>query len=133
MRLILFAYLSVCLRFEGILLSRHRVHIELIIPVRLDKRILHGQPIVVDPFIVPRTFLVKQEHVFGLAISIDHFQVEAHVLAEEWLEIACGVPVVKARDWNEAVNGEILGFDAITGQHFHLEEASLRVQIHGEN
>ena len=82
---------------------------------------------------MPGALFVKHEHLFGLSVSVDHFQVEAHVLAEERLQVGGCVPVVETGDGDQTIDGQIFGFDAITRQQFHLEETSFWVEVHAEN
>ena len=64
--------------------SHEVVWVEVIVPSSLIIGCVHVECVVIDALIVPFTVLIEQVHLFRVSVRVDHVQVQAGVLLEEW-------------------------------------------------
>ena len=108
------------------------LRVELIIPACFVECVVHVEGFVVDAFVVPLAVLVEQEHLFRVRVRVDHIEIKALVLLEEWLE-AGGAPVIVLCNRNHLACGHEESLNAAELQSIELNEISLRVELHSED
>ena len=106
--------------------------VELVVPLSLIEGVFHVKGFVVDAFVVPLAVLVEQEHLFRVRVRVDHIEIKALVLLEEWLE-AGGAPVIVLCNRNHLACGHEESLNAAELQSIELNEISLRVELHSED
>lgn len=92
--------------------SHEVVRVELVVPLRFIKGAVHVESIMVDALVVPLAILVEQEHLLRVRVGINHVQVEALMLLEEWTPRG-SAPVVVLGDGNDLVDRHIRRLHAV--------------------
>ena len=109
--------------------SAEVVRIELIVPLRLIKCLIHGECIMVDSLVLPLAILVKHIHLLRAWVGVDHIQVQALILLEEGTP-GGRAPVVVLGDWDDLVHGHIQSLHSAELQSIELKKLSFWIQLH---
>ena len=108
------------------------MRIELVVPICLSEGIFHAQSIMVDAIVMPFTAFIEHIHLFGVNIGVDHVQVQALVLLEEWSP-GGRAPVVILSDWDNRLHWNVYGLDTVEFQCVKSEKFGFWVQLHPQD
>ena len=101
---------------------------ELVVPVGLIIGVVHVEAVVVDALIVPFAMLVKNVHLLGVSVRVNHIQVQVGVLLAP--EAPRGGPVVVLRDRNHIGDGNLNCMQAAHVEDVHLDDFGVGVELH---
>ena len=108
------------------------VWIEFIVPQRLIVGLIHAECLMIDTLIIPFSILVKDEHFFGVAVGVDHVEVQALVLLEEWTP-SRRTPIVVLRNGNHLVHRHVHSLHSAELKSIELQKTLLRIELHPQD
>ena len=108
------------------------MRVELIVPLCFIESLVHAECIVIDTLIFPLSVFIKQVHLFGVGVGIDHIEVQAGVLLEEGTP-GSSAPVIILRDGDHLVHWDERRFNAAELKSIEFEQACVRVELHAKN
>ena len=104
---------------------------ELIVPICFIVSLVHAEALMVHAIVVPFAILIEHVHLPGIAVCIDHVQIQALMLFAP--ELPRSRPVVVPGYWDHVRHWHVQSVNSTHPQNFDLHQLSLRVKLHLEN